>query len=74
MRDRLRLCPTGLEGQFRDERGRLWAANDARLPHSNGPDGTWCTLCGLLLAGVVYLLQQTGGDELCEGCVEVVGG
>jgi hypothetical protein len=71
MRDRLLLRPTGLEGQFRDERGQLWVANDARLPHSNGPDETYCTLCGLRLAGVVYMLQQTGGPELCDGCVEV---
>lgn len=67
----IRLRPTGLEQQFRDDKGRLWVSNDTRKPGSNPPDPLFCWTCCGFLGPVVYMEQSTGGTVACEDCVEV---
>lgn len=68
----IRLYPTGLEQQFRDDAGRLWVSNDARKPGSNPPETSICSTCGWRLGPVTYMEQSTDGPVACLFCVEVV--
>lgn len=67
----IRLYPTGLEQQFRDDAGRLWVGNDTRKPGSNPPEGSRCLVCGAALGAVTYQEQATNGTVACASCVEV---
>lgn len=67
----IRLYPTGLEQQFRDDAGRLWVSNDTRKPGSNPPETLRCSTCGRVLGEVTFMQQSTGGPVACLFCVEV---
>lgn len=68
----IRLRPTGLEQQFRDDAGRLWVSNDTRKPGSNPPEAYRCSMCRRLLGPVTFMQQSTDGPVACLFCVEVV--
>jgi hypothetical protein len=74
----IRLHPTGQDGQFRDDAGRLWVANDASKPGSNPPEESRCGVCGVPRGVVTYARDGGGyaqpglpGVAACDACVEI---